>query len=569
MVELTFAIVGCGLTGTAAFCRLIRILQEKAARPNFSFPRICIAVVEKQGFFGPGFPYSDAFVMPCHMTNTCSEEMGIQSDDPRDFKEWAETEYKRLARQCEAFPKAEELKAGPCTYYPRVVMGEYLRARFKSAVKAAQELGCDVVLHSRCEALDASEKGGKVRLLLKKLESEKTFYFEADRLLLATGHWFAKRKDTRFFPSPWPSRELLDLIPPGARVAVLGTSLSAIDAVMTLISEGAFCRDPSGTLQYKGIHPAREIVLCSRSGILPKVRGKMGEYRNRFLTQRNLRALFEDRSEQPVLEALFRLLSLDLEAAYEYAEPWAQAIKPSLPAVNILEQDLKRARDGDGSHGELLWQTVLHQSFSTAREVYLHLSAEEKMRFEKQYSTLFFAYAAPMPPLIAEKLLALMKSGIVQVIKLGKDYRILKSDVGKGYEIIYQGPLGENRRECYDYLVDARGQSRSFSTNPSELARNLLRSGTVQVERLTMQRKDDQAGPRQTETGESLYDSGSLWIDPESHQVLRRKTDGGIKQSPCIYAAGVMTRGQILDASTARGCILSAARVAGQWTEFL
>jgi len=565
MVELTFAIVGCGLTGTAAFCRLIRILQEKAARPNFSFPRIRIAVVEKQGFFGPGFPYSDAFVMPCHMTNTCSEEMGIPIDDPRDFKEWAEAEYDRLARQCTAFPKADELKAGPCTYYPRAVMGEYLRTRFMEAVKAARELGVDVVLHSWCEALDASEKGGKVRLVLKELDREKIFSLEADRLFLATGHWCPEGKEIPLIISPWPSRELLDCIPPGARVAVLGTSLSAIDAVMTLTWEGAFCRDPSGTLQYKGIHPAREIVLCSRSGILPKVRGKMGEYRNRFLTPMNLRALVEDRDPPPALETLFRLLCLDLDAAYGHAEAYAQAIKPSLPPVNILEQDLRRAKEGDGPHGELLWQTVLHQSFSMAREVYVHLSAEEKMRFEKQYSTLFFAYAAPMPPLIAEKLLALMKSGIVQVIKLGKDYRILKSDAGKGYEIHYKGPHGERARACYDYLVDGRGQSRSFTTNPSELARNLLRSGTVQVERL----KTLPRGSGETPRDVNLSDSGGLWIDPETHQALRTKADGSTEKSQCIYAAGIMTRGQILDASTARGCILSAAKVACQGTELL
>jgi uncharacterized NAD(P)/FAD-binding protein YdhS len=569
MVELTFAIIGCGLTGTATFCRLTRILQEKAARPDFSFPRIRIAVVEKKGIFGPGFPYSEAFVMPCHMTNTCSEEMGIPIDDPRDFKEWAEAEYDRLARQCAAFPKADELKAGPCTYYPRAVMGEYLRARFKEAVNAAQELGCDVLLHSRCEALDASEKGGKVRLLLRKLESEKTFYLEADRLLLATGHWFPEGEDTRFFPSPWPSRELLDRVPRGAKVAVLGSSLSAIDAVMTLTSEGVFYLDPSGELQYGGIYPMRQIALCSRSGILPKVRGKMGEYRNRFLTQMNLRALFEDRSEKPVLEELFRLLSLDLEAAYGHAVPWAEAIKPSLPALNILEQDLKTARHGDGPYGELLWQTVFHQSFSTAREVYLHLSDEEKMRFEKHYSTLFFAYAAPMPPLIAEKLLALMKSGIAQVIKLGEDYRILNSDAGKGYEIIYQGPHGERERGCYDYLVDGRGQSRSFTTNPSELARNLLRSGTVQVERLKTRPPCVPSETGETPREVNLSDSGGLWIDPETHQALRTKADGSTEKSQCIYAAGIMTRGQILDASTARGCILSAARVVGQWTEFL
>ncbi len=565
MVELSLAIIGCGLTGTAAFCRFTRILQEKAARSNFSFSEIRIAIVEKQAFFGPGFPYSDAFVMPCHMINSCAEEMGIKSDDSFDFKEWAEAEYDRLARHDTAFPKFDELKADSCTYYPRAVMGAYLRTRFREAVEVARELGCDVVLYSRCEALDAAEKGGKVRLLVKELEVGKTFFLEADRVLLATGHWFAENKDSRFFPSPWPSRALLDSVPHGAKVALLGTSLSAIDAVMTLTSEGVFYRDPSGKLQYSGIYPMRQIALCSRSGILPKVRGKMGAYQNSFLTKGNIRALFEGRSKQPVLEELFRLLCSDLEAAYGYAGAWIQTTESYLCPADILEQDLTRAIEGDGPHGELLWQTVLHQSFSMAREVYLHLSAEDKMRFEKQYSTFFFAYAAPMPPLIAEKLLLLMKSGTVQVIKLGKDYRLLKSDAGKGYEVHYKGPHGERVTGCYDYLVDARGQSRSFGTNPSELARNLLRSGTVQVERLLTRPRGSGESAREM----NLSDSGGLWIDPETHQVLRRKPDGSIGQSRCIYAAGIMTRGQILDASTARGCVSSAARVAYQWGELL
>lgn len=569
MVELSFAILGCGLTGTSAFYQFTRLLQEKAARANPGFPDIRIAVVEKQYFFGPGFPYSEEFVLPCHLINTCSEEMGILFDDSRDFEEWAEIEYDRLARYDTALPKPDELEDDACTHYPRTLMGLYLRRRFKEAVKAARELGCDVALYSRCEALDAVEEVEKVRLRIKEIESGKTFFLEADRVLLSTGHWFGEGKDNRFFPSPWPSKQLLEHIPLGARVAVLGTSLSAIDTVMTLTWEGAFRRDPSGELQYEGTHPTREIVLCSRSGILPKVRGKMGEYRNRFLTQRNLRALIENRDNPPTLEALFSLLSLDLLAVYGNAIPWAREIKKSLPPIDILEQDLRRAKEGDGPQGELLWQTVLHQSFSMAREVYLHLSAKEKLRFEKQYSTPFFAHAAPMPPVIAEKLLAVMKSGTLQVIKLGDDYRLLRAASGEGYEIHHKGPHGETVRGCYDFLVDARGQSRSFSTNQSELAGNLLRSGTIQVERLDSQPRSVPAGTGETAGGRNPSSSGGLWIDPETHHVLRVKADGSMGQSRCIYAAGIMTRGQILDASTARGCVSSAARVAEQWAELL
>ena len=565
MGERIFAIIGCGLTGTSAFCQFIQKLREKAGQRHLGHAGIRIAVMEKQRFFGPGFPYSDEFVMPCHMTNTCAEEMGIEPDDPRDFKDWVESESERLASGYTVFPRANELKADCCTYYPRAVMGEYLRARFLASVETARELGCEVSLYPHCEVLEAAEKKEKLTLRIKELEGGKTFFLEADRVLLATGHWFNQSKDTRFFSSPWPARALLESIPQGASVAVLGSSLSAVDAVLTLTSEGEFFRAPSGELEYRCPSQTRKIALCSRKGILPKVRGKIGVYKNRFLTQGNVQRLLKNRGEEPVLEGLFRLLRLDLEAVYGHPIPWAEVTSPSPPPIETLQRDLKKAEQGDGPQGELLWQTVLHQSFFMAREVYLHLPAYEKMRFEKKYSTLFFSYAAPMPPLVAEKLLALMKSAIVKVIKLGEDYRILGAAARKGYEIHYKGPHGERARACYDYLVDGRGQSRSFTTNPSELARNLLRSGTVQVERL----KTLPSGSGETPRDVNLSDSGGLWIDPETHQALRTKADGSTEKSQCIYAAGIMTRGQILDASTARGCILSAARVAGQWTDLI
>lgn len=566
---ITFAIIGCGLTGTSAFCQFIRKLQAKAGQRHLGYAGIRIAVIEKQGFFGPGLPYSDEFAMPCHMTNTYAEEMGIEPDDPSDFKEWAESESDRLASVYTVFPRASEFKADSCTYYPRVAMGKYLRARFMESVETARGLGCEVSLYPRCEVMEAAEKGEKLTLRIKEIEGDGIFFLEADRVLLATGHWFNKSNDNRYFSSPWPARTLLEGIPWGASVAVLGSSLSAVDAVLTLTSGGEFFRAPSGEFQYRCPFQTRKIALCSRKGILPKVRGKIGGYKNRFLTQGNVKRLLKNRGEEPVLEGLFRLLRLDLEALYGHPVSWAEVTSPSLTPIETLERDLEKAEEGDGPQGELLWQTVLHQSFFMAREVYLHLPTDDKMCFEKQHSTLFFSYAAPMPPVVAAKLLALMRSGTVQLIKLGEAYSLLKDTEGKGYEILYRGPHGGTIRDSYDYLVDAIGQEQSFAKNPSDLARNLLRSGVVQIERFPTRSRHVPSGDTKAGGKENSYDSGRLWIDPETHQVLKMKADGSMTPSRCLYAAGIMTRGQILDASTAHGCALSASRVASQWANLV
>ena len=73
------------------------------------------------------------------------------------------------------------------------------------------------------------------------------------------------------------------------------------------------------------------------------------------------------------------MLRLDLEAVYGHPIPWSEVMSPSLPPIENLERDLKKAEEGDGPQGELLWQTVLHQSFFMARDVYLLLQADEKI----------------------------------------------------------------------------------------------------------------------------------------------------------------------------------------------
>ena len=568
-MAFTFAIIGCGLTGTSALCQFVRTLKERIGPSPCGSPGIRIVVIEKQDSFGPGFPHNDQFVMPCHMSNTCAEDMGILSEVPRDFQDWVEAESARLAPRFNAFFENRVPWGECCTFYPRVVLGEYLKARFAESVQAAQGLGCEMVLYPRCEALDAAEKGEKVTLMIKELVGGKTFSLEADRVLLATGHWFKKSNDAGWFASPWPARALLESIPRGARVAVLGSSLSAVDVTLTLTSEDEFYRDPSGELKYRRPSPPRKIALCSRKGILPKVRGKLGDCKNRFLTQGNVQHLLKGCGEEPALEGLFRLLRLDLEAVYGHPMPWAEVMNPSLSPIETLERDLKRAKEGDGPQGELLWQTVLHQSFFMAGEIYRHLTASDKQRFERQYSTLFFSYAAPMPPMVAEKLLALMKSGTVEVVKLAKSYSLQRDASGRGYMFLYGEPHVGMRKDHYAYVVDARGQERSFANDPSELTKNLLRSGVVQIERFPTRSRHVPPGDTKAGGKENSYDSGSLWIDPETHQVLRMKADGSMTPSRCLYAAGIMTRGQILDASTAHGCALSASRVASQWADLM
>jgi uncharacterized NAD(P)/FAD-binding protein YdhS len=550
---LDFTIIGGGASGTATLLQLARALSGGAADGSADPGRFRVRVVEREGAFGPGFPHADRNALPFHLINMCARDMGVLDGRPEDFQDWLDERRPALARDFPGyrpFLESPWLRDGPCTYVPRGVMGVYLEERFRESADRLRRIGASVTLLSGWEAEDLREEGGALRVFLRRAGGGETRVLATDRVLLATGHWFDATPDGRFFPSPWPPRSLAEAVPPGARVGVIGTSLSALDAALTLTADGAFARGASGGLAYRPSGRPRSITLYSRSGLLPRVRGRAGPYRNVHFTRAGLRERRLANGGVLFLEDLYELLDADLRRCYGRAVDWKRAVRPRGTPQALLEGHLREARRGDGPGGELRWQTVLHQTFPMAREIYLQLSPADRERFDRELTTPFFLFASPMPPANAEKLLALMRAGVVRVVRLGSSYSF---DRGRGeppFVFRYEDPEGRTREEPCSHVVDARGQKRSFETNPAPLAGNLLASGTVRIETLHLPGSANRA-----------YKTGAVWIDPETHRVMQGSPGGPGRISSRIYAMGAPTRGQILDASMAHSCAHAAAVV--------
>jgi uncharacterized NAD(P)/FAD-binding protein YdhS len=366
IMQIDFAIIGGGLTATAMLCRLVQSVREKTQRNRLDPAVIGIQIYEKQDIFGPGFPHNDRFVLPFHITNMCAFDMGILDGAPGDFQDWVTQNSERLRSSGLGFSdKISGPDAGgqACNHYPRAVMGEYLKTRFQEAAQLARQLGLTVRLYPGTEVVDLKLNGNRICLSVKTLGSGDLFQRDADRVLLATGHWFATDDQDRYFASPWPAEKLLSRIPKGAKVAVIGTSLSAIETLLTLTSEGKFDRSPTGELVYVPAENFRTFCLYSRRGLLPKVRGRMGTRRNKFLNRENLDRLLTEARGKLTLDAIFDLLNADLKDAYGHPIDWREIIDPNGSPAELLQGYLKDAIEGDGPQGELVWQTVLHQSF--------------------------------------------------------------------------------------------------------------------------------------------------------------------------------------------------------------
>jgi uncharacterized NAD(P)/FAD-binding protein YdhS len=562
-----FAIIGGGLTAVAMLSQLVNRVQEKMEKRRIDPADIGIHIYEKKDAFGPGYPHSDQYVLPFHITNMCASDMGILEERPDDFQVWVSGNSNRLQKNFPGFRTfLSELRESrqDCNHYPRAIMGEYLKARFQEMVGSARQLGLAVNLYPSTEVVDLREDDDRIRLTIKDLSSEKLFPAEMDRALLATGHWFEKTDGDGYFSSPWPAKKLLRKIPPNEKIAVIGTSLSAIETLLTLISDGKFDRSGSGELRFTPSANARKFALYSRRGLLPKVRGKLGNYKNRFFNRENLNHLLEKNQKALTLAGIFNLLNSELENAYGQGIDWEEILNPSGDPADLLQGYLDDAINGDGPGGEIIWQTVLYQSFDLVRDVYLNLKLEERKRFDRNYTSVFFTHAASQPVINAEKLLALIKAEIVDVIKLGEHYQLVKNEVSGYYELIYRDTHGNLKRDAYRYVVNARGQEKSLETNPSPLAQKLLQRGTVMIEEFQpVDSAGDPANSRQT------YKTGSIWIDPKTHHIMQMESDRKVTRSNRIYAVGAMTRGQIIDASMARGIVQATSRIADDLTDHL
>ena len=550
-----FAIIGGGLTGTSLLCQLVDALERLGDAGRRSACGLAIDIFEKHPVVGPGLPHNGAYVLPFHITNMCARDMTVRIARPDDFQQWVRNNRDAASPRFDQQEVAFSVSSGVdehCAHYPRQVMGEYLKSQFNGAAKKAKDIGVEVKIWSRCEVVDLWGEGTNIYLTSVDDQRVRKRVGPFQGALLATGHWFASSRIDNYLSSPWPAVKLLEVIPPGAEVGVIGSSLSAIETALTLSAEGRFQRLPSGRLSYEKPDKPRRLTLFSRQGLLPRVRGRIGQRRNRYFTCERLRRLMDERPNQLTLRELFQLIDRELSAAYGVQINWRQVVEPSGAPARVLEQDIDRAVKGDGPAGELVWQTVLVQIFPVVRELYLSLSAAERRLFDQQFNTLFFVHAATQPVSNAEKLLALMEAGVVGIQKLGRDYRFDFNESTGEFELYSIGTDGQCRLATFSFCVDARGQPRSIETDNSELTLNLLKRGLVQTERIP---PADRAY-----TADSAR--GSILIDPDTHRVVHTDPENGDNANIELFAVGAMTRGQIIDASMAYGLARSTQTIA-------
>jgi len=227
----TFVVVGGGFSGSMAAAQIIQ-------RASQAEVRIKVVLIERRGAVGEGLAYGTQD--PAHLLNVAAGRMSAWPERPDDFVQWVRRR------------KGDVL---PTDFLPRQWYGEYVReSLLQTARTAGPWVELDVIFDEVRRVARHPTSGWMVHLTRETS-------VRADGVVLAIGHrppsdppglrWAGLR--TRFIADPWRPFALT-VVGPEDPVVILGSGLTAIDAVLSL------CHKPKRA----------PITLVSRHGLLPQ-----------------------------------------------------------------------------------------------------------------------------------------------------------------------------------------------------------------------------------------------------------------------------------------------------------
>lgn len=425
------AIIGMGGTGTAAFANLVRKLVAVGESG------VQIFLIDRQAEGGTeAFAGGTAFGTPAcvHRLNTPVADMGVFADQRDDFRLWLERNRDKWN------DRHFSIDVSPDEFMPRPFFAEYLRDVLNSYEELAAAAGIKVSRFASC-AVDIDRSNGRFLI-----ELENGTFVVAHSAILALGQPEGTRfqgLDTAatFIDSPWPVQRLVSRVPKHGPATILGTGLTAVDTVLTLVAYG-----------HQG-----PIRMISRNGLLPEASSMSAARQpNTILSKDAIQALLKGRKRLPLSE-IFRLFKLELRkrggCLPTETDPVARfraSIYAASQNANVLQDMLANTR----FFGPWLWSL---------------LSTEDRLRFQRRFGSYWTAHRYAMPIQTARSILRLIENGQVEV--------------SGGLTGVQTGPDGfslttrQGRTLRAEWLIDATGPSTDMRLSQFPLVQSLLRHG--------------------------------------------------------------------------------------------
>lgn len=370
------AIVGGGSVGVSFLHQLILSLPPDTA--------CSVALFEPQAAVGPGTAYqADA---NSNLLNIPVSRMSALAEQPDSFLDW-------LRRQTPA--ALAELGIGdvdPSDFVSRPAFGRYMAEIYAQALAMAAARG--IAVHRYAEtvlAVDPSRTDG-TPTRRARVRATGGVQIDAGRVALCLGNLpsttFSHLAGAqRYLNSPYPVAAMARAIGKRDDVCVVGTSLSAIDALVALQAAG-----------HQGA-----IHCVSRNGRLPSVRSPHNK-------KVGLPLLPEPEADGRVtLDGLVASLRRALLAAGGQ-EDLADILGSTADAALALDDEIARSQ-----LGPRVWQSVAAATNERIEHIWHALDEHERLRFHRDWRTLWMARRATFPLRNALNVQALLRTGRLRV----------------------------------------------------------------------------------------------------------------------------------------------------------
>ncbi len=423
--------------------------------------KLAITFFEASDTAGIGMPYDPMLNADYMLCNAFSREIPAL-DEP--LIDWLRHRPKRELSDWEL--SAHDLTAR--AFYPRVLIGEYLKAQFGELCEKARNAGHRIRVNLSSRVLDISiDETSKSVVHLFSEGSAKPTPFDA--VIIATGHsWSdAPEIDGVKLISPWPYTNITAL--KEERLGILGSSLSAIDIVVALgHSRGRFEETSDHVRWFANENEDKlHITMVSHMGIMPE-----GDFYYPFPYE-PLKVMTQDAIEKAIaggpeglLERTFELLCQELDVAdpnyldsldqpsrtLEGFAPAYFSHRQEMGGLRAVKRDLKEARESLRRKETIPHRYALLRAHEAFDQVLRKLTDADYKQFLDHLMPVFADCYAAVPHLSLARIVALYDAGVLNLVATLEGAAF--SQTGGGQIEVDT----EDGRAQFDVVLDARGQ---------------------------------------------------------------------------------------------------------------
>lgn len=431
------AIIGGGFTGTMTFAHVLKNASE-------SHQPLHLTLIDRQPAFGEGVAYrtNDAK----HLLNVPAGRMSAWPDRPDDFLDFA---------------RREDPAVGPHTFCPRRIYGRYLRQIVHALAAAAGDHVSAEIVRDEAECLTPADGGGW------SIVTADGRNIAADAAVLTVGHrppddvfadrWTGPRQ--RFVSDPWAAL-VLSQIRPDEPVILIGSGLTAMDALLTLARPGR----------------TAPLTLVSRRGLIP----------------------------QP--HAAHHCPPADVDALLaDWLVPDGTLSTRGL--VNGFRQ-----RVADASQGGDDWRQVIDGLRPSIPRLWQRLSVRERSRFLRHVRPFWEIHRHRMAPAVTQKIERLRAEGVIQVVA-GTLLNAQADEAGVDVMLARRGRGMSPEPHRVAWVINCTGPGVHTRHTTHPVLRPLLADGVLQTDPLDLGLQTDGVGRAVDAVGRphaTLFIAGTL-----------------------------------------------------------